>query len=219
MKKVAIVIPTIVNYSGLIRDINSLKSNKYQLRYYIIDNSGFNNGVAKSWNMGIKKAIDDGIDTFIISNDDIEIHNDHLDRFIDLFLNQKKYGLISGIRECDYDPLTVEKEIFDNELGPDFAFFILSKKTYEKVGKFDEKFYPAYFEDGDFNYRCKLLKIKTGKASHCIFSHGISSSIFLLPEHQKILVEQGFVANSFRYIEKWGGGVHSEIYKNPYNKD
>ena len=39
---------------------------------------------------------------------------------------------------------------------PNFAAFLLSRECWERVGPFDEKFYPAYFEDNDYHYRIQL---------------------------------------------------------------
>ena len=41
-------------------------------------------------------------------------------------------------------------------LGDGFNLFSVPRATAEKVGYFDENFYPAYFEDNDYVYRCRL---------------------------------------------------------------
>ena len=31
-----------------------------------------------------------------------------------------------------------------------------TRKTFDKVGMFDEQFYPGYYEDNDYGYRLKI---------------------------------------------------------------
>ena len=96
----------------------------------------------------------------------------------------------------------------------DWCAFILPKETFEKVGKFDEGFYPAYFEDNDYAYRMKLLGMSIFKIPFLIPSvHRVSQTMELDDS-----VRVRFHKNKKRYIEKWGGEPLQEKYKNAFNR-
>jgi GT2 family glycosyltransferase len=95
----------------------------------------------------------------------------------------------------------------------DWCAFILPKTTFEKVGEFDEGFFPAYFEDNDYAYRMKLMGMGITKIPYLIPSvHRVSQTM----EHDDS-VRVRFHKNKKRYIEKWGGEPMQEKYKTPFN--
>jgi GT2 family glycosyltransferase len=91
---------------------------------------------------------------------------------------------------------------FDFAVTPlDWCAYIIPKKTYEKVGRFDENFYPAYCEDCDYHLRMK----KKGLA--------LFKTPFLIPKVYRASMTmekdpQGFYKanhNSLQYFKKkWG---------------
>jgi GT2 family glycosyltransferase len=55
------------------------------------------------------------------------------------------------------------------------AAFLLRKSTWETVGRFDEGFYPAYYEDADYCYRARRLGIETACVPGAHVKHLFSS--------------------------------------------
>lgn len=94
-----------------------------------------------------------------------------------------------------------------------WAAFLISKSIFNKVGDFEESFFPAYFEDNDYVYRMKLLNI------------AVISSFKLMPtimresssSNKDTSLIKNFSKNKGIYIEKWGGEVGKEKFKRPYN--
>lgn len=48
---------------------------------------------------------------------------------------------------------------------------LIKRSVYEKIGLFDERFSPAYFEDPDFNFRALQAGYKTGWQYSCSIKH------------------------------------------------
>jgi GT2 family glycosyltransferase len=95
----------------------------------------------------------------------------------------------------------------------EWCVFILPKKTHKLIGNFDESFYPAYYEDNDYQYRMKLL----GKAPFKIpflnpFLYKTSQTLDMEPSI-KTFAEK----NKEFYIKKWGGLPDKETFKKPFN--
>jgi GT2 family glycosyltransferase len=173
--------------------------------FYIVDNGnqniGFtygtilrqenNIGVGASWNiicdMVFKKCTH-----AVILNDDIYLGlNTHV---IKRIIERKPESLIRAT--------------------PDWCAFIIPKSVYEKVGKFDECFYPAYYEDNSYEYRMKL------KGVHMFKTPELNPHIYLasqsLEKDPSIL--ESSKKNKKLYIEMWGGEPEREKYKTPFNK-
>ncbi len=150
-----------------------------------------NIGVASSWNLLC--------DTIFETNDYAIILND------DIYLGRKDW-------EID-NLLTNYKKDFYVTMQ-DWCAFILPKYTYKKVGKFDEEFYPAYYEDNDYIYRLKLNR-------SIVFQIPFLNP-FLFQSSQTIDKEpsiRNYVQrNKERYIQKWGGEPNKETFIKPFNK-
>lgn len=143
------------------------------------------NCVAKSWNILIEKATAYGFQNYFLFNDDI-------------IFKTPKY------LKCMYMNL-------DLVVSPtSFYAVYLTNKLVQRVGPFDERFKPAYFEDVDFLHRCKLVNIPWKR-----------DSIHLLPD---VLRESSTITNHTLlrkihrdnlelYKQKWGGIPSKETIK------
>jgi hypothetical protein len=157
-----------------------------------IHKEDFNLGVAASWNK-LCRIIFQKNDWALLINDDIYL---------------------------GYTPNTVNAAILKSRVGIvqsafNWSVILISKKLYEKVGEFDETFFPAYYEDSDYMYRLQMLRLR----------HEVDLSLnplvvlqsqtyYKAPE----LVNKAMKENRLRYIEKWGNSPLLEIFKTPYNK-
>ena len=96
----------------------------------------------------------------------------------------------------------------------DWCVFILPKSTFTKVGKFDEAFYPAYYEDNDYHYRMQLKGLSYFKIPFLNpFLYKSSQTIDKAPELRKHIED-----NKQYFINKWGGEPSKEKFKKPFNK-
>jgi GT2 family glycosyltransferase len=87
---------------------------------------------------------------------------------------------------------------------------------FERVGFFDERFYPAYFEDNDFHYRMKLAGA-TEAIAPCGYDHVNSATIQKYTPKQKEAHHERFKRLRSYYVKKWGGMPGSEAYTIPFD--
>jgi GT2 family glycosyltransferase len=151
-----------------------------------------NIGVAASWNAIIERQAMLGYSHIMIVNDDV--------------IFKKTANEIE-------DWLHENPAAFYTANG-NYACFIIPFATYQKVGKFDTNFFPAYYEDNDYTYRLHLAGCRK------------LDTDFLLPdlwrfsqtgEKDKSIFDK--VLDNRRYYEqKWGGAPVHEKYTKPFNQ-
>lgn len=90
-----------------------------------------NLGVAGSWNLGIKSF--PFADRWFICSDDVEFGAG---------------GMEVWDENSRTDALTISTE------WPNFQFFTVGEEVVERVGLFEEGYFPANFEDDDYLWRC-----------------------------------------------------------------
>lgn len=192
-----------------------------RFRYASVTTWKENKGVAAAWNFGIKQAIKKfNSQYFLIVNTDVLLHPDSIDVLID-GLRGLKLDLVSGTDVSG--SVSFADDIFDlplpglgeNPETPEFSCFMLKKATIDKVGYFDEKFFPAYFEDNDYHYRMRLAGLKAVRHSRALYFHWGSRTI---QDNDKIKSQSnlGYMANRDYYIKKWGGKPGAEKFSTPF---
>ena len=183
-----------------------------------------NRGVSWSWNFGIKYAIEHYKSKyFFIPNNDTLLHPKCIDNLI-IALDRPETvmataydvsGEISQPIEVTGLEVPVKKE---EKETPDFSGFMIAQKTLDKVGYFDENFYPAYFEDNDYHYRIKLAGLKAYRTNQALYFHYGSRTI-KDNKYVKTNRNQTFLANQEFFKEKWGDVPGKEKYTTPFNGD
>jgi GT2 family glycosyltransferase len=151
-----------------------------------------NLGVAASWNLLID-TIFENHDYALILNDDIYC------------------GFNS---ETVFDAIMVHPDMFVRS-SASWSVFLMSKFVFNTVGRFDETFYPAYYEDSDYIRRMYLLSIPQ------IIDDSLYPQIFRISgtyEKAPDLVNRAMQENRERYIRKWGNVPLLETFTTPYNK-
>jgi hypothetical protein len=210
-KKFAIGIPTI-NRSDLLNvALEKYFNNFPNVEIFIIDNgdqnisqrnkkfnyfsTGENYGVAKSWNYLCDKIFDNH-EYALILNDDIvlDLNEEELESFFD--------GQTFDLIRCNKNY--------------EMSSFALTKKCFSEF-RFDEAFYPAYFEDLDFIYRLKLSNKKIIESSFLNPSEFINSGSISENGGDPSLVKN-FPELLKIFIEKWGGTPGKELFVTPFNK-
>jgi GT2 family glycosyltransferase len=78
---------------------------------------------------------------------------------------------------------------------------LIKTEVYIKIGLFDERFSPAYFEDPDLNFRAFQAGFKIGWEPKCSINHLAHQTINI----QKLFSKNPqFLQSWGRFVEKWG---------------
>ena len=190
-------------------------------RYIIVDNGGAfssvleeaelpididlivpdtNIGVASSWNVFLSCMFPD--DVCLIVNDDVAFHEDTIKKLYNAYLDNPN--------ELIY--------VTENSGLNAFSCFLITPKAVNIVGYFDEQFFPAYFEDGDYAYRLRLTGHDLIRVPCTIREHTGSATIKAYSSQEMQKHHEQFRANEVRYIRKWGGLPSSETFKTAFNQ-
>lgn len=208
MATICLGIPTI-NRADLLQEALTLyKDTWYGRNVYIVDNGQqqinttaywqkimkmpTNIGVAASWNLMCRQAEYKGYTHIALLNDDVVWRKRASE--IEDFIAENPADLYLGI-DCNW------------------SVVILPLDTWANVGAFDEGFFPAYFEDNDYQYRMKLKGLNIVHTDFCTPEVYLNSqSIAKDPS-----LNANFEKNKRRYFQKWGGYQGEEKYKSPFN--
>lgn len=174
--------------------------NKYGPNIHFICNSE-NLGVAGSWNQ-LCELIYQGNEFFqqhafaIILNDDI-------------YWGKNEAQVAEFILENLMDGLDAFCTTTDT-----WCNFILAGATYYEVGAFDEVFFPAYFEDNDYEYRLKLAQ-KEVKRSEFMNAEIYRNSQTIEKDQS---LNNNFENNRQYFMQKWGGAPGQETFLTEFNQ-
>jgi len=172
------------------------------VRYYPY---GENRGLAKSWNEGLIDGYHDGMDVMLIANDDAAPQYGDATRIARAAARNRDYYMVSG---WGFDARALQS---GDML---FSLAAINPVALEKIGYFDENFYPIYYEDRDYYRRAQLA----GLGHMCIPSthilHAGSKSRSIVPIQQH---EEQFERNKAYYLRKWGGEKEYELFETPFN--
>jgi glycosyltransferase involved in cell wall biosynthesis len=196
-------VPTLNRYELLAHLLDSAERGSMRPSgYVIVDNGGTlptptlpnvevirperNVGVAASWNRILERANGESV---IIANDDVTLGHD-------------TFRLL--VQALDSGAIFVE-------CGLGWALFGQSAECTRRVGPYDEKFYPAYYEDNDYAFRMRHAGIeRTSLRSDA--QHVRSATLAkagsvaeLDPSHSRAY-----------YLSKWGGLPGQERYSQPF---
>lgn len=183
-----------------------------------------NQGCAASWNCGLNFGFNElKINAIAFLNNDTILNKDCLDIMYDVIIKEKYNFVTATNRSADIsNPLDIidfkvpEKEEFTET--PDFSCFMMNKFAYSMIGKFDDKFYPAYFEDNDYHYRGRLVGNRLMKLNRALFFHYGSRTLKENPDIEK-KVSETYLNNQDYFVQKWGGLPGEEKYLKPFNKE
>jgi len=88
--------------------------------------------------------------------------------------------------------------------------FAQANYTLDEIGYYDEKFFPAYFEDNDYYYRMRLAGYQYLVSQDIKFDHIGSGSLKAFNGQEKAKHHEQFRKNKNYYIKKWGGSPGKE---------
>lgn len=219
--KLTIGIPTINRADLLTEALEDIKSMAADLHSFILVDNGnqaihipeelreithlhrpaSNLGVGGSWNYMLHKAYyEDGADNVLLLNDDI-VFGKPVNEINTVINNHPNYQAVVGPKH--------------------WSVLLVSKRCLETVGYFDEKFFPAYFEDNDYAYRMRLLHLND-PGNYQDLAHDVALSPKVFRNSMTIQKDKNlnnrFGENRKYFIKKWGGNPHQETFTKPFNK-
>lgn len=164
---------------------------------------GRNLGVGPSWNLLARKFLVEDDDLLLICGDDVTLHSDAIEK------------LVWKARTSDADFVMPDPAM--SKVPQMFSCFMTRKALFEKVGFFDEKFWPAYFEDNDFHRRMKFA-CATEAVAPCGYDHVNSGTMKRFSTEEMQRHHERFRACRDYYIEKWGGLPGEERFSIPFDE-
>ena len=152
-----------------------------------------NDGVAKGNNLGIEKALADGCDYVLLSNNDVVLYEDTIKNL--LFATEHNNVLVTVPKILIYDNKNIwfaggelnfrtfrvkhigidcpDNEIYNHEKFITYSptcVMLIHKDVFTEVGLMDEKYF-VYWDDTDFVYRLQKKEIKILYAPSSCLEH------------------------------------------------
>jgi GT2 family glycosyltransferase len=176
-----------------------------QVRYRPI---GWNQGLSRSWNEGLLDAFGRGADLVIVANDDIVFGPGDLDRLAGTAAEHPESFIVT----CAGPHVGYRYRLPSHG----YACFAVNPIALERIGCFDENFFPAYCEDQDYSRRAALAGLPESNCPDTEVTHRGSASIgrdpFLAAANA-----QTHGRNLEYYRRKWGGDAGKERFTSPFD--
>ena len=241
MAKVALVCAVLNAFEEFTELVASAKTKNNELKFYVQLQNRHQVPLSKAWNNGIREAIADGCEYIIVSNDDVLFAPFSIDEMVkqasSVLANYKLEADALNRRGLDYSdkepvlfaPLDVAEtfndplEIIFSKKSTAFKFreqelfscFMITPRTVELVGTFDENFDPAWHEDTDYHQRIRKLGYTEQKFQIPYIHRGSLST-------KKLLRPLNSRNGQQYYVKKWGSYNRDveigEVYPTPYNR-
>lgn len=187
--------------------------------------------LSKSWNYIIKEALKTDCKYIFIPNNDVIFHKTTIDNLVKA-MEETDFAMVTGSNEApNYsleDFYNIEKPFniseYNKEIknwreeGPDFSCYMIRRDLVEKVGWFDENFFPAYYEDNCYHYRIMLAGLHAKRIFSAPYYH-FGSRTSAINTHLGLNSEAG----KQEFLKKWGAMpsdcMDGNGYKYPYNDE
>lgn len=173
-------------------------------RVLVVDNTTRNRGVAASWNLGIRRAVNMRAQWLVLMSESV--------RFKD-----------AGGTDLEAELAADRTSVFVDLVGIGWHLVAFRTRMLTAVGGFDENFWPAYFEDTDYLVRMHLagfcsprLNDRPGRrmiADLDVWDRGTEHSI------REGLVHAKFAECVDYYRRKWGTDPPGYANETPFRQN
>lgn len=165
--------------------------------------------VAESWNKGLSLLFNDTGNTHVlVCNNDVVLRKDTY-----RLLVEDGGDFVTAVGNSDPDCVkALTPPVVPPRPNPDFSCFLLTRKVWETVGKFDEQFRGAFCEDWDYHVRLHMAGID----AHCIdipFYHIGSATINIVGDSERDRLQKWADQNRKYFKEKYGFDGGSPEYE------
>jgi GT2 family glycosyltransferase len=214
-----VVIPCHNNSALLIDGLESILAQTISVRIFAIDNGSKDNtpfvlntlgnehvvarfdpqlGVAGAWNLGLRKLFNEaGAERVLVTNQDVILRPDTYETLL-----KEDADFVTAV--STREPNLLEGPSGGRRPHPDFSCYCISKICYNRVGPFDESYYPAYFEDNDYHIRMA----KAGIEAYCLdfpfYHYGAGTMKNATEEELAQYYGPGFLHSKQYFQSKWG---------------
>lgn len=183
------------------------------------------NNVSMAWNRAIIHLLNEGCDYVIVPNLDVVFKSTLVDNMVRQAESHRNFILWTALPWNDLISIEEAVEVEGWPETPHFSVFMVDKRLFSKVGKFDENFRPAYNEDLDMHWRIVLAGEKAVGYEGARFFHHISRTIHSDPNLLQ-LNHTTHSRNDQYFIAKWGDKpgtaadpfLTEKMYRTPFNK-
>lgn len=213
-------------------EVKILKFKSYQI--YFIDNTDNQQGYAAGVNNGLRSAIKDDCELFVVANPDISLVSlDSLNQLVpfshfDIFgLAMRQQGKIyygGKIDKWRGSGGLIDKKPKNRFVPTDFvsgSLMFIKKKVIDKIGFFDEKYF-MYYEEVDYCYRMKKAGFKVGIDSKLTYEHfeisqdNPTKEFYLFKNRLKFLMKYGSLKQKAYEFFRLPETIFEEIKKRPF---
>lgn len=157
---------------------------------------GRNLGLSGAWNLALRTVFTKGYEVAMLLNDDM------------VLTDVRTLTVLRDIYVCCPRQLR-----YLHDRG--FSAIVISRAVWEEVGEFDEGFWPAFFEDNDYHWRCKLAGIPWDEV--LVDTEHVGSGTLKADPAFATAHTNAFAINADRYRQKWGSGPHHETFQQAWN--
>ena len=157
-----------------------------------------NLGVAASWNLGLRRAFDDGYGLVLVANNDVVFAPDTLPALRAWAVETEGFITVHAVPSLGFLERLPREHRLDQPL--DFCAFLINPVIVGRVGWFDEAYWPAYFEDCDYQKRMEQAGVRMGRAMDAVACHYWSRTI----REGGVKNAPYFEQNQRRFMTKWG---------------
>lgn len=207
-------------------------------RLLVVDNSQHGWPLSRGWNYGIERLLGEGYDAVVVMNDDVVLRPDSGANLARALLEEQfqhperrpgPEALLVTCRHANHGDMYTDEvnwgllnaAVPTWQPGPDFSCFCVGSRLVEVVGKFDEGFCPAYFEDNDMHRRIQLAGFEGYAVTP--YWHYRSGTVRGDAERRAVINGGGFAASRRHYCRKWGvpddgqNPIGRETFAVPFN--
>jgi GT2 family glycosyltransferase len=168
--------------------------------------------LAACWNSALKSLWMTGNSEALVCNNDIELRPD-------------TYRLLSAVNRPFVTGVSIDAsgqlgtvgdrtalELLDTASShPDMSCFMIRKSVTDRVGWFDESFFPAYCEDGDYHIRMHRAGIKALGLALPVLHHR-SSTLNMADEEERMKIMRGADNSRRKFRNKYGCDMDTPEY-------
>jgi O-antigen/teichoic acid export membrane protein len=218
------------------QEVKDLKFRNYQI--YFIDNTNNHQGYAAGVNNGLKKALKDNCELFVVANPDISLTALksptllEASAYFDIWgLAMKQENKIYYGGEIDKWRMSgglIEKKLKSRFVPTDFvsgSLMFIKKKVIDKIGPptggFDESYF-MYYEEVDYCYRARKAGFKIGIDNQLIYEHfevskdSPTKEYYLFKNRIKFLLKYGSLKQKVYELFRLPKTIFEEIKKRPF---
>ena len=220
-------------------EINRLKKEVKEFRIlnyelYLIDNSENGHGYAAGVNQGIRNALKDNCELFVIANPDITLVQldpldllNSIDKFDIFGFTMRQQGKTYYGGKLDRWRMSGglnEQKPKGRFTSVDFvsgSLMIIKKKVIDKIGFFNESYF-MYYEEVDYCYNAKKSRFKIGVDSKIFYKHfevsqdNPKKEFYLFKNRLKFLFKFGSFKQKLYEMIRIPKTIYEEILKRPF---